>query len=176
MKFNSGRWARAFLYAASDDYEAGLMVLKSFAESVKQKGRFTGKIGAKRALVLLDKALKKTNIAMSPGVEAARATLYLVILRSYGAYINELATEVKRAASADIGIITASLEAASRPDDDLLKKATDFVLATTGMREVCFDVKYDSSLIAGCRVIINDCRYDFSLRGRIEQLEAWLKK
>ncbi len=72
------------------------------------------------------------------------------------------------------GILPAYLYCVSRPDDTQYQQMKEFVKKKYGARDVELTVEKRPELIGGFVLQVGDREYDWSLRGRIRQLEQSL--
>lgn len=68
------------------------------------------------------------------------------------------------------GILPASLEYVTRPDEEQLAAMRKFLCRRTGRRSVEFSLKENPELLAGFVLRAGDMEYDYSLKGQLAQL------
>jgi F0F1-type ATP synthase delta subunit len=190
--FAAGRWANAFVKACeagpetgadafmSDDTlrqcEAGLAVIKAVFHSLSHlRGVVSGSATAACFNGFLRQALQKCGYTnRENGVEAARAVVFLLIQRGRFQYAGLLISEIEELLLKKRNILTVLLDCAEKPDDSFLEAIKATLKEREGARDVRIVTVLMPELLGGYRINIDGQRKDFSVLGRMKQLEQFL--
>jgi F0F1-type ATP synthase delta subunit len=151
-----------------------------FAAAIKKSMLHKSSIGifgladARKADAAIAAALKSIDYVPNRGVEAARATIFLLIKRGYFRNFDILIHEIERISDVKANILTARLDSASDPGADFIDKIKEGIRAQYGVDKVFLSVEIKPELIGGCRLTIGSNMQDFSLEGRLKQLSEKL--
>jgi F0F1-type ATP synthase delta subunit len=180
--FPAGRWAEAFLNAAGDDVENGLAVLSRFESGVKTlpadtAARISGLAAAEEAAAFIEKALLAADGGeKSAGGEAARAIVFFLVQRGHLKELGKLNEAVRRLADERAKIVNVLLEAAQSPDAAFLDSIEKALKEQSGASGVVLQVLVTPALLGGYRLTVGSEMRDFSLAGKLKQLETMLNK
>jgi F-type H+-transporting ATPase subunit delta len=179
--FPAGRWAEAFLNAAGDDVENGLAVLSRFESGVKTlpadtAARISGLAAAEEAAAFIEKALLAADGEKSAGGEAARAIVFFLVQRGRLKEIGKFNEAARHLADERAKIVNVLLEAAQAPEAAFLDSIEKALKEQSGASSVVIQVLVTPALLGGYRLTVGSEMRDFSLAGKLKQLETMLKK
>ncbi|MDR2796517.1 MAG: F0F1 ATP synthase subunit delta [Spirochaetaceae bacterium] len=200
MIFAVGRWADAFIKAcegpacegpvcegrlgpgagvsgdAPRQCEAGLAVIKSAFYSLSHlRNVVSGSTAAARFNGFLRAALQKCGYTdKETGIEAALAVIFLLIQRGRFQYTGLLISEIEEMLLKKRNILTVLLDCAEKPDDGFLEALKTTLKEREGARDVRITTVLMPELLGGCRINIDGKREDFSVLGRMKQMERSL--
>jgi F0F1-type ATP synthase delta subunit len=187
--FAAGRWANAFVKVCeassgfgTDAYmndetlrqcEAGLTVIKAAYHSLAYLHNVvSGSAAAACVNSFLCAALQKCGYAdKENGIEAARAVIFLLIQRDSFKYTGLLIDEIEELLLKRRNVLTVLLDCAEEADDSFLEAIKTTLKEREGVRDVRITSVLRPELLGGCRININGRRQDFSVLGRMKQLE-----
>jgi F0F1-type ATP synthase delta subunit len=187
--FAAGRWANAFIKVCEassgsgvDGYmndealrqcEAGLAVIKAASGSLAHLHNVvSGSAAAARVNGFLRAALQQCGYTdRETGVEAACAVIFLLIQRDRFKYTGLLIGEIEELLLKRRNVLSVLLDCAEEPDDSFLEAIRTTLKEREGVRDVSITSALRPELLGGCRININGRRQDFSVLGRMKQLE-----
>jgi F0F1-type ATP synthase delta subunit len=187
--FAAGRWANAFvevceagLGLGTDAYindealrqcEAGLAVIKAASHSLSHLHNVvSGSAAAACVNGFFRAALQKCGYAdKETGIEAARAVIFLLIKRDRFKYTGLLIDEIEELLLKRRNVLTVLLDCAEEADDNFLEAIKTTLKEREGVRDVRITNVLKPELLGGYRISINGRRQDFSVLGRMKQLE-----
>ncbi|MDR3357044.1 MAG: F0F1 ATP synthase subunit delta [Spirochaetaceae bacterium] len=188
--FAADRWANAFIKvceggrkagADMDDdalrqCEAGLTVIKAVFHGLSHLHNVvSGSASASRLNGFLRAALQKCGYAdKESGVEAACAVVFLLIQRDCFRHTGLLIDQIEDLLLKKRNILTVLLDCAEKPDDDFIKAVKTTLKEREGVRDVLVTTVLMPRLLGGYRINIGGKREDFSVLGRMKQLEQAL--
>ncbi|MDR2445161.1 MAG: F0F1 ATP synthase subunit delta [Spirochaetaceae bacterium] len=185
--FAAGRWAKAFIEACeggtgimNDDAigrcEAGFAVIKAAFYSLSHlHNPVSGSAAAARFNGFLRTALKKCGYTdRESGVEAACAVIFLLIQRDLFQHTGLLISKIDELLLEKRNILTVLLDCAEKPDDSFLEAIKTTLKEREGVRDVRITTVLRPELLGGYRINIGGKREDFSVLGRMKQMELAL--
>jgi F0F1-type ATP synthase delta subunit len=190
--FNAERWAEAFVKVCGEHLEkdvnnafdkalveqchAGISVLKTANHILlRMNSSVSGSTAAAQFNGFLRSALKKCGYdGKESGIEAACATVFLLIQRNILKYTNLLIDAIEDLTLKKRNILTVELDCAEKPDDGFVEDLKKTLKKREGVNEVRVTVVLMPELLGGYRVNIGGYRQDFSIQGQIKQLEQAL--
>lgn len=186
--FAADRWAMAFVKACEretatfmddDDLErceTGLGVIKAaFCGLSHLHNVVSGSAAAARVNGFLRAALRKCGLTdRETGVEAACAVVFLLIQRNLFQHTGLLINEIEELILKKRNILTVLLDCAEKPDDSFLEAIKTTLKEREGASDVRITTVLRDELLGGCRITIGGKREDFSVLGRMRQMELAL--
>lgn len=173
--FPAGRWAEAFIETAGDDVENGIEVLSCFERCVKNIAvEISGLAAAGEASCFIGRALAAAGGEKSCGAGAARAVIFFLVKRGRLKEIGKLNEAARRLAGERAKIVNVRLEAAAEPDAAFIDAITASLKEKTGASGIALEVTVNTALLGGYRLTTGSEARDFSLAGKLKQLEAML--
>jgi hypothetical protein len=200
--FAAERWADAFIKACEGVFEspdkgtggvlmeaavtdvdivirecqAGLEVIKLAFHSLSHlRIPVSGSAAAAQFNIFLGAAMQKCGYKGGEnGIEAARAVIFLLIQRNYFQYAGLLIDEIEDLLLKKQNILTVLLDCAEKPDDSFLENIKNTLKKRKNVHDVRITVVIMPELIGGYRINIGGVREDFSVLGRITQMEKTL--
>jgi F0F1-type ATP synthase delta subunit len=190
--FNAERWAEAFVKVCGEHLEkdaaatfdkavveqchAGTSVLKTAHHALmRMNNSVSGSTAAAQFNGFLRSALQKCGYTgEESGIEAACATVFLLIQRDMLKSTHLLIDAIEDLTLKRRNILTVALDCAEKPDDGFVEDLKKTLKEREGVNEVRVTVVLMPELLGGYRVNFGDYRQDFSILGQMKQLEQAL--
>ena len=176
--FSPGSWAKAFVNSvekAGGETKDGMDTLAVFVPWVKSlPGEHSGRARAKKLELLIRDGVSTLG-AISLSGEIAARFLLLMVRKNTFRYIDLITKEITKIMNRKQGIIAASLEYSSPPDEEVKSLVREAVKNKTGAAGVELEECYSPALIGGYRLKIGDTIIDASIRSQLQKLKAALE-
>jgi F0F1-type ATP synthase delta subunit len=176
--FSADRWAEAYCAACEtngEDPSQGLALLETVLPFAAGRfGRITGTQAADKFITMVKHAAQKTA---ATGINAAIALVWLFVRRGYAKHEAVLTDAVSRLIDKRKGVLRAELETAT--DDglnaDFLHDLETVRAKKFGANAVRISATVQPDLLCGYRCTVDGERMDYSLAGKLLQMERALE-
>jgi F0F1-type ATP synthase delta subunit len=176
--FYAERWAEAY-YAVceknGEDPVQGLALFETVLPLAGRLGRVSGTQAADRFIVMVKKAAGETAVT---GVHAAFALIWLFVRRGFVKKNAALTEAVSNLIDQRHGVLRAELETATEDgaDEHFLHGLESALSKKYGVHAVRITTTVKPELLCGYRWTVDGRRMDYSLAGRLSDLERVLDK
>jgi hypothetical protein len=178
LMFNADRWAEAYCAACKtngEDPSRGLALLGAVLPFAGKLDRVTGTQAADRFIAMVKNAALETAVA---GVNAALALAWLFVRRGHAKKGAALTEAVGSLIDKRQGVLRAALETASEDGAGagFLRELETALAQKHGASTVRVTAVIKPELLCGYRCTVDGERADYSLAGRLSQMERALDR
>jgi F0F1-type ATP synthase delta subunit len=178
MLFDADNWAEAYCAVcdkAGEDPSRGLALLEAVLPLAGRLDRVTGTQAADRFIAMVKNAARETAVA---GINSALALVWLFVRRGHAKQGAALTEAVGGLIDRHQGVLRAALETASEDGADaaFLRELETALAQKHGANTVRVTTVVKPELLCGYRCTVNDERADYSLAGRLSQMERALDR
>ncbi|MDR1232096.1 MAG: F0F1 ATP synthase subunit delta [Spirochaetaceae bacterium] len=176
--FSADRWAEAYCAACEtngEDPSQGLALLEAVLPLAGKFGRTMGTQAADKFISMVKQAARKTAVT---GNNAALALVWLFVRRGYAKNGAGLADAIGRLIDKRKGVLRAELETASEDglNADFLRDLETVLAEKYCANAVRISAAVKPELLCGYRCTVGGERADYSLAGKLAQMERTLDK
>jgi F0F1-type ATP synthase delta subunit len=176
--FSADRWAEAYCAACEtngEDPSQGLDLLEAVLPFAGKFDRYAGTRAADEFISMVKQAAQKTAATEN---NAALALIWLFVRRGYAKKGAGLTDAIDCLIDKRKGVLRARLETAAEDgmDADFLRNLETVLAKKHGANAVRISVTVKPELLCGYRCTVDGERVDYSLAGKLAQMERTLDK